>query len=85
MPLSERFGHGQGLTLGVQIRAVSGVTTFSVTSVTLFNTDLDARRRGQVLLTVDGDNFQIDFHFTDEVYEGRTLTGQLKRKQDDQA
>lgn len=78
MPIEERFDAKMGTVLGVQIRPISGVTTATVTGITMFLNNITAERNGVISFRVDGLDYEIRFEFTDETLENRTLTGALK-------
>jgi hypothetical protein len=82
MALSERFGLGQAIILGVQARPVENVTTLTVEGVKILNTNLEDERTGFVDIFLDGNFFELKFTFRDETLSHRTFTGAQKKKTD---
>ena len=80
MALSEVFGGKLGTTIGVQLRDVSGVTTKSVTGITVFRNNAAAERNAEISFRVDGLDYRLRLEFTDETLESRNLHGAVKEK-----
>lgn len=75
MPISERFGSGLKMVLGVQARIISGITTLTVNDVQIRRSNLGPERNCTVELLVDSDTLDFTLSFTDDTLEHRTITG----------
>lgn len=78
MALTELFGANYGLTCGVQGRKISGITTLTITGVSVHQSGNDASKTIIISFTVDGDSYELTLEFWDETYQARTLTGENK-------
>ena len=82
MALAERFGAFQGTTLGVQMRAISGIATLAVDGVQMLQAMADEPTRAAfVTISVDGDQFELDCAFTDETLDKKTFLGHDKKRE----
>jgi hypothetical protein len=80
MPVAERFGSGQGTTLGVQARAISGITTISVDGIAMVTTEILPERNAIVAITVDGDAYELVIQFTEDMFEQADFKGQPRKR-----
>lgn len=81
MPLEERFSGLAGTLLGVQARSITGITTLTLDGLRLFQAPAQsAERLARLLLSVDGEQFEVRLSFADETLETRTIQGQVKRR-----
>ena len=78
MPVEEQFNAKQGTVLGVQIRPISGITTVTITAITMFLNNVSAERNAEVDITIDGLTYRFRVEFVDETLESRTITGGIK-------
>lgn len=81
MPLAERFGSNLGTILGVQMRSISGITTFSVDEVIIQLSNTGPERVGTVNFTVDGETFEVELEFSDDAFEGRNIVGRQRSRE----
>ena len=79
MALSERFGHGMGTTLGIQLRAITGIATMTVDGVSMLQTEFGPGRNAVISFTVDGESYELRLEFNDETLDGRTFLGKEKK------
>jgi len=70
-----RFGAVLGTVLEVQAVGVTGITTLSLSGVKLVATGTVPKRFAVVDITIDGDTFEFEIDFTDEVFNTRTIEG----------
>lgn len=78
MALTELFGSNYGLICGVQGRIISGVTTLTITGISVNQSGTDGHKVIIVTFTADGNNFELNMEFWDETYQARTISGGAK-------
>lgn len=81
MAISELFGHGNGLSVGVQATPFLNVSAIDLIRVRVENTGSAAQRRIIVQFLVDGEAYELELLLTDDTYDARTLTGGSKEGQ----
>jgi len=80
MAFTEAFGHHQSTALGVQVRSIANVTTVVLNDIRFLHTNVGPQRRGVVVVTIDGDQYTLDFTLTDEALDQRTIQGYTKQR-----
>jgi hypothetical protein len=78
--LVESFTAGMGTILGVQVVPIVNITTLTVVDMHINQSNSGPERHGQVLLSVDGALYRLDFQFSEETYDQRTIEGFPKRR-----
>ena len=81
VPIEERFSGLAGTVLGVQARSITGISTITLDGLRMFQVPAQSSSRAaRLLLTIDGEQFELKVVFSDETLEARTLDGHLKKR-----
>lgn len=81
--VSERFGNGLKLVLGVRAQDISGVTTLVVDDVQVRRSNIQPERNATAVVLVDADQLDIRIEFQDDSLEHRTILGGSKERFED--
>ena len=79
--IEERFAGFGGTAVGVRATPIAGITVLSIDGLRLLQAaTATADRLGLLLLTIDGDAFEVRFRMTDETLESSDLRGRPKKR-----
>ncbi len=75
MALSELFGSGHGLIVGIQIVPGAGVTDHTATSAVVLPVSTPHERNVILTFVINGESYELDCRFSDETYHTRDIDG----------
>ena len=79
MAISERFGFGLNVIVGIHAIPFQNITNLEVLGVRILPTNLDSERNIIIDLGINSDTFEVRAVFRDETLTAQTLTGQRKQ------